>query len=229
MPRRQQPRAHRVAGTPRRRPIAPHSAGTCSYRCGIRDRPPPSTMTSGSSRLITAASAAPGAGRGAPAWRGRRRRPVAARCDDLPRRPAPPWRCCVVARQARAADQRLDAAALAAVAGAGRVLAGIAQGSGLWPHSPARPLGPLQHAAVHRDAGAGSRCPGWRRRPRRRRRRRRRWLRTAPGSWRRWPAPPAGRARPPGRAAAAGRSGRWSCSSSSARRRPARRACRCRC
>ena len=49
----------------------------------------------------------------------------------------------MVARQAGAAEPGLDAAALAAEAVQARVVVASAQGSGLWPHSPARPLGPL--------------------------------------------------------------------------------------
>ena len=135
----------------------------------------------------------------------------------------------VVAREAGPADECLDAAAAAAVAGAA---------AGLPPARPrAAGCGPTRRPGGSGPSAPGRRprcrrrcrCPGSPRRRRRSRRPRRRWLPTAPGSWRRWPVPPAGPARPPGPAAAAGRSGRWSCSSSSGRPPPVRPACRCRC
>jgi hypothetical protein len=186
----------------------------------MRDRPPPSTMTSGSSRLMTPASAR--ARRCAVAlqvaWHAAS--PAAARVAMVWPRPGCRRACGVVACDARAADQGFHAAALAAVTGPRRVFTGLAPGQ--------RVVAPFAGQAVGAAAARGRarrcphrcRCPGWRQTPRPRRR----------------PAPSvaslsarqlaslasctrAGRWRPARRAAAACRSGRWSCSSSSARRR----------
>ena len=135
----------------------------------------------------------------------------------------------VFARQARAAEQGLDAAALAAVAVERRVLAGHGPGQRVVAPFAGQAVGPAQHAAVHRDAGAGAGAEDHREHHRRRRRRRRRWLRTAPGSWHRWRGAPAGPAAAAGRPAAAGRSGTASWRSSSGRRASGCPACRGRC
>ena len=97
------------------------------------------------------------------------------------------------------AEQRLDAAALAAVAVEQRVLAGHGPGQRVVAPFAGQAVGAAQHPAMHRDAGAGAGAQDHARTPPRRRRRRRRWLRTAPGSWHRWPGAPAGRAAAAGR------------------------------
>ncbi len=62
----------------------------------------------------------------------------------------------VVARQARAADQRLDAAALAAVAVEDRVAPGLGPGQRVVPPFARQPVRPLQDATVHGNAGPGA-------------------------------------------------------------------------
>ena len=62
----------------------------------------------------------------------------------------------VVARQAGAAEQGFDAAVLAAVAGPGRVGAGLGPGQGVVAPLAGQAVRALQHTAVHRDARTGA-------------------------------------------------------------------------
>ena len=107
------------------------------------DSPPPSTMTSGSTMLITDASA-----RAKPALvaietaaRARRRRAGARRDRRSPARPRRRARC----SRARARDpretSRCSRSGRSNTAGPGRS-SSCGAGSGLWPHSPAMALAP---------------------------------------------------------------------------------------
>jgi hypothetical protein len=121
----------------------------------MRDTPPPSTMTSGSSRLITDASAR--ASRDV--WRSSVACAAASPAAAAATRASaliPAGDTRVVARQAGAADQRLDATLLAAVAGRLRVLPRHRPGQRVVAPFAGQAVGPAQHAAVHRDARPGA-------------------------------------------------------------------------
>ena len=206
--------------------------GTSAYSASMCDSPPPSTITSGSTTLMTPASAARGAPHSARASprNPRRRSPRAATIVRRERLDAAV--ATVVGARARAGEIRLDAAAAcrsSTAAGRSRPRRGQRV---VAPLAGDR-VRPVEHATVAPRGRRRRRCRGSRRTPPRAPRRGAvDALRTARSSWRRWrcaPRAPSARSRSSRERPAVEAHGSWSCEAAVDARRGARACRRRRC